>query len=304
MTAGTSRPGSGWRATRTARRAAPTATIRGTARCMVCSSPAGPKFKSGVVVPPFENVHVYELICKVLGLRPGSNDGDPKVTAAVSTLTRRRSLDPCRIIEKCLSRPPPRSCPPAKPSTRNTPGICPPSSQIGTAWEAGYQALDRGIEAFKRVRGDARRRAAIDLLAALQRAGRRSASSRTGSGTTPRCTTTRISATTRSTPGGSACSCCSRAGARRRRGSIPSCCGFRSTTVRAVAGRVAGPRALPLLHRGSRSGSRNTCWMRRASGCCRCRAVWAACRTMPTPRCRPPTRAFRRSRCRPANRCR
>lgn len=43
---------------------------------------SGPKFNSGVVVPPFENVHVYELICKVLGLRPGSNDGDPKVTAA------------------------------------------------------------------------------------------------------------------------------------------------------------------------------------------------------------------------------
>jgi predicted AlkP superfamily pyrophosphatase or phosphodiesterase len=42
---------------------------------------AGPQFKAGVVAPPFPNIHVYELICKVLGLRPASNDGDPAVTA-------------------------------------------------------------------------------------------------------------------------------------------------------------------------------------------------------------------------------
>lgn len=43
---------------------------------------AGPAFKSGVVTPPFENVHVYELICRVLGLTPAANDGDPAVTAS------------------------------------------------------------------------------------------------------------------------------------------------------------------------------------------------------------------------------
>jgi ectonucleotide pyrophosphatase/phosphodiesterase family protein 5 len=42
---------------------------------------SGPLFKAGLVVPSFENVHVYELICRVLGLRPGSNDGDARVTA-------------------------------------------------------------------------------------------------------------------------------------------------------------------------------------------------------------------------------
>jgi predicted AlkP superfamily pyrophosphatase or phosphodiesterase len=36
---------------------------------------AGPAFKQGVVVPPFENVHVYELLCRVLGLEPAANDG-------------------------------------------------------------------------------------------------------------------------------------------------------------------------------------------------------------------------------------
>ena len=42
---------------------------------------SGPAFRPGVVVPRFENVHVYELMCRVLGLRPALNDGDPKVTA-------------------------------------------------------------------------------------------------------------------------------------------------------------------------------------------------------------------------------
>jgi predicted AlkP superfamily pyrophosphatase or phosphodiesterase len=41
----------------------------------------GPRFRSGIVVPPFENVHLYEMVCRVLGLRPASNDGDPSVTA-------------------------------------------------------------------------------------------------------------------------------------------------------------------------------------------------------------------------------
>lgn len=41
----------------------------------------GPQFRSGLVVPAFENIHVYELLCRVLGLRPASNDGDAAVTA-------------------------------------------------------------------------------------------------------------------------------------------------------------------------------------------------------------------------------
>jgi predicted AlkP superfamily pyrophosphatase or phosphodiesterase len=44
---------------------------------------SGPQFRSGVIVPAFESVHVYELLCRVLALRPASNDGDPAVTAAL-----------------------------------------------------------------------------------------------------------------------------------------------------------------------------------------------------------------------------
>jgi predicted AlkP superfamily pyrophosphatase or phosphodiesterase len=41
---------------------------------------AGPQFRSGVVVPAFDNVHIYELLCRVLGLDPAPNDGDLAVT--------------------------------------------------------------------------------------------------------------------------------------------------------------------------------------------------------------------------------
>jgi predicted AlkP superfamily pyrophosphatase or phosphodiesterase len=40
---------------------------------------AGPAFKSGVVLPPFENIHVYDLVCAVLGLHPAPNDGDNRL---------------------------------------------------------------------------------------------------------------------------------------------------------------------------------------------------------------------------------
>jgi predicted AlkP superfamily pyrophosphatase or phosphodiesterase len=41
---------------------------------------AGPPIRSGLVVAPFENVHIYDLLCAVLKLTPAANDGDPEVT--------------------------------------------------------------------------------------------------------------------------------------------------------------------------------------------------------------------------------
>lgn len=35
----------------------------------------GAAFKKGYVAEPFENVNVYELLCKILGLKPAKNDG-------------------------------------------------------------------------------------------------------------------------------------------------------------------------------------------------------------------------------------
>ncbi|HEX6126714.1 MAG TPA: ectonucleotide pyrophosphatase/phosphodiesterase [Pyrinomonadaceae bacterium] len=36
----------------------------------------GPSFKSNYVAEPFENVHLYEMMCAILGLRPAKNDGN------------------------------------------------------------------------------------------------------------------------------------------------------------------------------------------------------------------------------------
>jgi predicted AlkP superfamily pyrophosphatase or phosphodiesterase len=41
---------------------------------------AGPRIRRGIVVPAFESVHVYELMCRVLGLTPAKNDGDAGMT--------------------------------------------------------------------------------------------------------------------------------------------------------------------------------------------------------------------------------
>jgi hypothetical protein len=40
----------------------------------------GPRIKSGMRVKAFENIHVYDFMCAVLGLKPAGNDGDPAVT--------------------------------------------------------------------------------------------------------------------------------------------------------------------------------------------------------------------------------
>jgi predicted AlkP superfamily pyrophosphatase or phosphodiesterase len=44
---------------------------------------AGPAFKVRAVVPAFENVHVYNLLCLVLGIEPAPNDGDRAVALSL-----------------------------------------------------------------------------------------------------------------------------------------------------------------------------------------------------------------------------
>ncbi|XP_040126530.2 ectonucleotide pyrophosphatase/phosphodiesterase family member 7 [Ictidomys tridecemlineatus] len=39
----------------------------------------GPSFQEGLEVAPFESVHVYELMCQLLGIVPEPNDGDPDI---------------------------------------------------------------------------------------------------------------------------------------------------------------------------------------------------------------------------------
>ena len=38
---------------------------------------SGPSFKRGVVLPPLENIHIYDALAGALGITPARNDGDP-----------------------------------------------------------------------------------------------------------------------------------------------------------------------------------------------------------------------------------
>jgi predicted AlkP superfamily pyrophosphatase or phosphodiesterase len=43
---------------------------------------AGPRIAQHRIVAEFQNIHLYDFLCDILGLRPASNDGDPNVTRA------------------------------------------------------------------------------------------------------------------------------------------------------------------------------------------------------------------------------
>ena len=36
----------------------------------------GPAFKSGYIGPRVENIHLYEMMCKIMNISPSLNDGD------------------------------------------------------------------------------------------------------------------------------------------------------------------------------------------------------------------------------------
>lgn len=44
---------------------------------------AGPAFRSGYTAAPFQNVHVYDLLCHILGIKPSPNDGSLDSTRAM-----------------------------------------------------------------------------------------------------------------------------------------------------------------------------------------------------------------------------
>jgi predicted AlkP superfamily pyrophosphatase or phosphodiesterase len=44
---------------------------------------SGPQFRKGVAIPPLENIHLYSMMTRVLGLAPAPNDGRVEATAGV-----------------------------------------------------------------------------------------------------------------------------------------------------------------------------------------------------------------------------
>lgn len=49
---------------------------------------AGPAFRVGYTAPPFQNVHVYDLLCQILGIKPAPNDGSLDSTRAMLRIQR------------------------------------------------------------------------------------------------------------------------------------------------------------------------------------------------------------------------
>ncbi len=44
---------------------------------------AGPAIKKGAVIKPFENIHIYDMLCTLLDLQPAPNDGDHRLSGQV-----------------------------------------------------------------------------------------------------------------------------------------------------------------------------------------------------------------------------
>jgi predicted AlkP superfamily pyrophosphatase or phosphodiesterase len=44
---------------------------------------AGPAFRQGITVPPFQNIHLYDMMCHILGITPAKNDGSLDSTRAM-----------------------------------------------------------------------------------------------------------------------------------------------------------------------------------------------------------------------------
>jgi predicted AlkP superfamily pyrophosphatase or phosphodiesterase len=55
---------------------------------------SGPAFRRGAVIDPIDNVDVYPLLARLLGIRPADNDGDP--AALLPALSRQAPPDPMR----------------------------------------------------------------------------------------------------------------------------------------------------------------------------------------------------------------
>jgi hypothetical protein len=49
---------------------------------------SGPQFRASLVTPPIQNIHLYEMMARVLGLTPAPNDGSRSATDEFFRRTR------------------------------------------------------------------------------------------------------------------------------------------------------------------------------------------------------------------------
>jgi predicted AlkP superfamily pyrophosphatase or phosphodiesterase len=69
---------------------------------------AGPSFRRGVVVEPFENIQVYPLLCAALGIAPVPGDWSGEAMPAVLRSSPNRGPRPLAPRRSWKSAPPPR----------------------------------------------------------------------------------------------------------------------------------------------------------------------------------------------------
>ncbi|XP_036920050.1 ectonucleotide pyrophosphatase/phosphodiesterase family member 7 isoform X2 [Sturnira hondurensis] len=82
----------------------------------------GPSFRRGLEVEPFESVHVYELLCKLLDIVPEANDG--ALSTLLPTLTPEATSTPS---------PTPQAGTSGVPGTLSTPGTARSTSHVTSA---------------------------------------------------------------------------------------------------------------------------------------------------------------------------
>ena len=68
-------------------------TRRTPSACAAFSWRAGRRSRSGVTVPPFENVHIYDALAEVLGVTPAAERRRSQGRAIAAALTRMRSAE-------------------------------------------------------------------------------------------------------------------------------------------------------------------------------------------------------------------
>ncbi|XP_039082209.1 ectonucleotide pyrophosphatase/phosphodiesterase family member 7 [Hyaena hyaena] len=90
----------------------------------------GPSFKRGLEVEPFESVHVYELMCKLLGIVPEANDGSLRVLLPMLQDTSTGSPGTVPPTPQDTSTGSPGTVPPTPQDTSTgSPGTVPPTPQ-------------------------------------------------------------------------------------------------------------------------------------------------------------------------------
>jgi hypothetical protein len=69
----------------------------------------GPAFRRGAKLSPFENIHIYNVLCAALHIQPARNDGNPRVAQHMLAPPRARWRPRQIFTKRSESTPRPRA---------------------------------------------------------------------------------------------------------------------------------------------------------------------------------------------------